>query len=396
MEKNFKVEELFYKKNNLFSSSKQIQKLLKQYFNEKILSYIGSTKFIAITGTNGKGTTANYIYQYLIKTNHDCALFISPHIYQWEERIQFNGAYIEENEFIKIYNQHEKFIISNSLNFFQIFFLVFIFYCESKNAKIVVIEYGIGAKNDCCNIFDNQISLITSIGLDHENILGKTKLQILKDKFYISRKNSFLICNINDFYLNKWLIKKCEQQNVKLLNLPHFINTLSIKNYFMQNFLLAYLALKIFLTLNKYKMHKRIYKNTYNLHLPGRNEIHKFKNKKIIIDSCHNIEAIKLFLSNIKLSESIFFVCLMKDKNIKQIINFLIKKINNENLFFYKIENPRCVDWNFYKVSYFENLNNIYDFINNSDSNFFEKIKSVYFIGTMYSISEIKKTFFYL
>lgn len=154
-------------------------------------------KIVHIAGTNGKGSVSVKISSLLHKSNKKTGLFVSPHISSVRERIQiFNPntskpTKISPKNYIKYYNIIESFEKEwdIELNWFQFFLAMALLYFRDEKWEFVVLEWGIGGWSSQTNIANADYAVITSIGMDHSDVLGKTEKHICRDKAGILRDN---------------------------------------------------------------------------------------------------------------------------------------------------------------------------------------------------------------
>lgn len=138
---------------------------------------------IHIVGTNGKGSTGRYLSSYLNQTNHKVLHYSSPHIKKFNERIWINGNDVN-NEQLEIAH---KFLLSiyddellKILTYFEYTTLLALYL--SKDVDYLVLEAGLGGEFDATNVVKNDLSLITTIDLDHQAFLGNTVEKIATTK----------------------------------------------------------------------------------------------------------------------------------------------------------------------------------------------------------------------
>lgn len=161
-------------------------------------------KSIHITGTNGKGSTAHFLHTILSK-QYKVGLFTSPYIIKFNERIQINDTMIPDAVLTIYLSQMKTFIeayeqaTDESFTFFEIMTLLAFQYFHDEAVDYAIIEVGIGGTLDSTNIIDPVLSIITSIGMDHENQLGNTLLSILDNKLGIVKPNKPLITAVEGF-----------------------------------------------------------------------------------------------------------------------------------------------------------------------------------------------------
>lgn len=179
---------------------------------------------IHIAGTNGKGSVSCKIARGLERTGKKVGLFTSPHIETFCERIQINGRMITEQEILDIAPLLEPF----ELTFFETAFLIACLYFRENKIDIGVIEAGIGGKHDTTNCLKSVLSVITSIGYDHKEMLGETLGEIAREKAGIIRPGHHLFlgatANYPCMYSTQWtthLFPPCsdyEQENKVIAN----------------------------------------------------------------------------------------------------------------------------------------------------------------------------------
>ena len=137
---------------------------------------------IHITGTNGKGTTANYIaaiYQY---SGYKVGRFTSPALDKINEMITVNNNPISDDDFIRIFNANLKGFQRFDLSAFEIETFIALTYFKEQQCDICVIECGMGGEVDATNVFVPVLSIITSISLEHTAFLGHTISEITEQK----------------------------------------------------------------------------------------------------------------------------------------------------------------------------------------------------------------------
>lgn len=155
--------------------------------------------FLHVAGSNGKGSVCAYLTSISVESGYKTGLFTSPHIKDFRERIRINGECISENEVVSFVDQIKKLDLSFSPSFFEITFAMALDHFRKNKCEICVIETGLGGRLDATNIIEPEISIITTISLEHQNILGDTLEKIAKEKAGIIKKNTPVVLgNIND------------------------------------------------------------------------------------------------------------------------------------------------------------------------------------------------------
>lgn len=139
---------------------------------------------IHIAGTNGKGSVSIKIARALELAGYRVGLYTSPHISCFRERIKINGQMISEEEITIVLNHLFQVIEGENIpaTFFEITtFLALLFFAQEK-VDIAVLETGLGGRLDATNIVHPCLTVITSISLDHVDLLGTTKESIAQEK----------------------------------------------------------------------------------------------------------------------------------------------------------------------------------------------------------------------
>ncbi|MDO4450464.1 MAG: folylpolyglutamate synthase/dihydrofolate synthase family protein [Moraxella sp.] len=144
-----------------------------------------------VAGTNGKGSTTALISEICTKAGFKTALYQSPHLVSFNERIKINGIDIDDDMLIKAFNACEKARTkcNLSLSFFEMTTLSAFWIFKELNCDVWVLEIGLGGRLDVVNIIDPDVGVITNIGIDHVNWLGDDREKIGFEKAGIIRKN---------------------------------------------------------------------------------------------------------------------------------------------------------------------------------------------------------------
>ena len=141
-------------------------------------------RIIHIAGTNGKGSTAHMFASCLQECGYRVGLFTSPHFVDFRERIRVNGKKISRNFVIQWVNDYLKKDTPKDFNpsFFELVSTMAFDYFAWRNVNVAVIETGLGGRLDSTNIVTPEISVITNVGLEHQQFLGNTIEEITHEK----------------------------------------------------------------------------------------------------------------------------------------------------------------------------------------------------------------------
>ena len=239
-------------------------------------------KIISVTGTNGKGSTLEILSRVLSNNNYRVGLFSSPHLIRFNERIRINNVSISDDEILKCLKKLEVLEEYKDFNFFQLFSLVCFMIFSKKQLDVWLLEVGLGGRYDPVNCFDADISVITKVAIDHEDILGKGVENIGREKAGIIRKNNVTIFgegkipkSVDKIISNlKPSFYKVENSNIQLKNFHK--NSVAIAEKIID---LEFKPLNSTAELNKLK----------NFSYFGRT--HLFK-KNLLLDVSHNSDSI--------------------------------------------------------------------------------------------------------
>lgn len=137
---------------------------------------------VHIAGTNGKGSTTNYVRSGLQAAGYKVGSFTSPHLVVHNDRIRINDHMIPDDVFLRYINDSMKYWEEYSLSMFEIDMLISILYFIDEKVDYVVYEVGLGGRLDATNVIIPKVCAITNIGFDHMGILGNTIGEIAGEK----------------------------------------------------------------------------------------------------------------------------------------------------------------------------------------------------------------------
>lgn len=170
------------------SDLSRIQRLLDKIGNPQ-----NSLKFIHIAGTNGKGSVLEYCSGALIRAGFKTGQFTSPFMKHYCDRIRINGRDIPEQELADICSSLVEYT-DKTFSQFEISLAVAFVYFKKEKCDIVCLETGVGGRLDATNVISPPlISIITSVSLDHTQVLGDTVEKIAFQKAGIIKKGSLCI-----------------------------------------------------------------------------------------------------------------------------------------------------------------------------------------------------------
>jgi dihydrofolate synthase/folylpolyglutamate synthase len=274
---------------------------------------------VLIGGTNGKGSTVASLAALAQAAGMKVGTYTSPHLYEFNERIKINEKAITDEELLQALQAVDAARNTCSLTYFEFTTLAALHYFHQHPLDLLILEVGMGGRLDATNIIEPDISLITSIGLDHMAYLGNSKEAIAYEKAGIMRKGRPIICGDiplspllreqaesigaefyglgEDFFLEKNLQSNlvpsnlaCAIQAAKLLNIPVDLGVLS------------------------------------SVQIPGRKQKIPCAGKTVLLDVAHNedsLNELNRYLQTLEYSAYHLVLGIMGDKEVNEALNAL-------------------------------------------------------------------------
>jgi len=389
---------------------------------EKLLKKLGDPHkklppTIHIAGTNGKGSTLSFIKNILENNNYSVHTYTSPHLEKFSERIHINNKEVNSKRLLKSLKYVKKVNQNKPITFFEITTAVAFLLFAKHKADFLILETGLGGRLDATNIIPKKLlSIITAIGIDHEEFLGNTLKKIAIEKLGIINNTKNIVIAKQNTEVNNFIIKKLKNQkniyyfnrdyNFKILNKKQFeFKYQKIQKVFRRPSLQGVhqienastaLTTSIILKKNNYNIKfNSLGKAIYNTKWPGRIEKIKFKNKYFIFDGSHNLSgAVKLneYLKENNIKPNVIFGML----NNKKASEFLlILKKNIDTLYPIKIPNEKnaYTQKEIYNISKKIKLNTIIQKNLRDINQLLMKLPNKYILitGSLYLIGKIRK-----
>ena len=143
-----------------------------------------SLRFIHVAGTNGKGSVCAMLESICRAEGLKTGLYTSPHLVRYNERIQVNRRPMPNEEVVRAVGEIRALISEHGLNpsFFEITTALAFHYFLKSKVDVVLLETGLGGRLDATNIVTPSVSVLTSIDLDHQRILGNSLDEIAREK----------------------------------------------------------------------------------------------------------------------------------------------------------------------------------------------------------------------
>ena len=149
-----------------------------------------------IAGTNGKGSTAALLHNILQQAGYRTALYTSPHLESFTERIRIGHEEIAQTEVVSLADEiWQRTAEANvPLTFFEFITVMAFIYFARNRVDVAVVEVGLGGRLDATNVVSPLVSVITTIAKDHEAYLGPDELSIAREKGGIIKPRIPVIC----------------------------------------------------------------------------------------------------------------------------------------------------------------------------------------------------------
>ncbi|GAB1270079.1 bifunctional tetrahydrofolate synthase/dihydrofolate synthase [Aurantivibrio infirmus] len=310
-----------------------------------------------VAGTNGKGSFVRTLESLLIDSGETVGGFTSPHFLHYNERIRVNGKDASDRIIVDAFQEINEARQDTSLTYFEFGALAAVLVFLKEKVKHIVLEVGLGGRLDAVNIFDADITAITSIDLDHQDWLGSTRELIGFEKAGIFRPRKPAIVVDEDIPKSILTHAKAVGANlfIKNKNLDWVINSdtwtwkgqnlsersaeidkdqfIVLKNLPLPQLPLPSVAaaLQAFVLLGGNVEYATIAKSLSSLSLMGRFQQRQIKGRNFALDVAHNPAAAKYLankLESLAVGKVIAVFAVMNDKDYLQIMGTLSKAVD--------------------------------------------------------------------
>jgi len=313
----------------------------------QLLDQIGNPhkklRLIHIAGTNGKGSTCSILTKILIDHGLKVGLYTSPHLKKFNERIQINNCQISDEYIAKFFNKNRTTINEIKATFFETTTAMAFNYFKDQVVDYAVIETGLGGRLDSTNVIIPKVCGITSISLDHTEILGDTVEKIAVEKAGIIKEGVPTFTFEQKPSVLEILRKEADKKNSNLdITAESEIDVIKsgedgtffnysglefelhlIGDHQVKNCVLAINISKKLLG-SSFDISK-VKKSVKTIKWPGRLE--KIKNKNMYYDVAHNAEGISAMIKTISRAHAgtkiIGLFSIKSDKNIDDICSII-------------------------------------------------------------------------
>lgn len=313
-------------------------------------------KSIHIGGTNGKGSTTNYLASMFIEAGLKVGIYTSPHLIDFRERIKIGNQMISEEFVVDFVEKAKPLIEKIQPSFFELTVVMAFDYFAREKVDIAMIEVGLGGRLDSTNVITPELCVITNVSFDHMNMLGNSIEEIAFEKAGIIKANIPCIIGESNASYNAVFESKANQCNakplyasdeveVKMADEIEFIykdivvkldKETAFPPYQIKNIKTAILAYISYLSANDCTIViedivKGIEHRTMNTGFLGRWTKLKVKNKTVILESAHNeagIEELKKAIQAENLKDTLVVFGCVRDKDVTKVISLLPKHLD--------------------------------------------------------------------
>jgi len=340
---------------------------IKSFLNQTGIPY-DKLKMFHVAGSNGKGSTSAFLASILMEYNFKVGLYTSPHFVRFNERIKINRNEIPDQYVAAFVDKYEKLIDQFKLTFFEVTTAIAFEYFAANNVDYAVIETGLGGRLDATNVIKPLASVITSISLEHTNILGTSIEEITSEKAGIIKKGVPVFIGKLPLKAVEVIEEKCSGSSSELFTISDYVNektnsfelytdelelddwTTPLRgDYQKYNAALAGLVIAKILDESDSNIIERGIKDVVkNTGIQGRYEFYN-KHPDIIFDSAHNPEGIRNFLDEFKkdskkYSKKVLLFGAMRDKAVENMLSMLNESFDEIHITTIKYERAASIN----------------------------------------------------
>jgi dihydrofolate synthase/folylpolyglutamate synthase len=319
-------------------------------------------KSVHIAGTNGKGSTSHLMASAFQEAEIKTGLYTSPHLKDFRERIRVNGQMIGEGDVVEFIEQHQKEFEAIQPSFFEMTVAMAFWHFEQEGVEMAILETGMGGRLDSTNVVIPELSVITNIGLDHQQFLGDTLEKIAMEKAGIIKAGIPVIVGETQESIKSVFIDKArdlnapiefadEEYQIEKVDNQFIINGVLLRlhlqvplggDYQQRNILTAFAACR-YLGLDLERIMVGFNQVLENTGLRGRWEVLQ-QHPKVICDTAHNEDGLSYVikqLSKEKYAHLHIVLGVVNDKSLDKVLSFFPAEAT---YYFCKADIPRGLD----------------------------------------------------
>ncbi|EMJ90826.1 Mur ligase central domain protein [Leptospira alstonii] len=326
---------------------------------------------ISVVGTNAKGSVTHFLGEYFRLSGFKTGLYTSPHLISPLERIRIgtktqNFREIQTEELDRLLSEWKLLGAEEDLksfSFFELFTCAAFSFFEKESTEIQIYEAGLGGRLDATKLCDPDVVVVGVIGLDHKEILGNTKEQILEEKLGICTANTKALFAIEqeESNLNEKIKFWCSQNKIPCAILPQIPRD---ETYLVRNRYFSYQVFRNILNLEWFPKSRRLTLDPMDKRIdPGLSEsenvsltsnvfsfetfekhitlplgrLSVLRNSPLLVfDPAHNPDAFRETLKSLSVSypshKFRIYAGLLKDKDGNSVLEILRKSLNKTDI----------------------------------------------------------------
>ena len=305
-----------------------------QYLCESIDNPQNNFKTIHVAGTNGKGSVVHMLGSVLQHAGYKVGIFTSPHLVDFRERIKINGDLISRDFVVGFVQKYTPIFNKINPSFFEWSTCLAFHYFDNQKVDVAVIETGLGGRLDATNILLPKLSIITTIGKDHQNILGNSTEEIAVEKGGIIKENVPVLIGSQIKGEALIALQKIAKRKNSTIHFPQQtdeIDTALKGDFQLYNSSIVFKAIELLKTqfqVNENQLKSGLQNIVANTGIRGRWEI-IHSNPLTIADIGHNEQAVKFIckeLEKINRKKKYVILGFSEDKNTDNILRILPKE----------------------------------------------------------------------
>ena len=265
---------------------------------------------LTVAGTNGKGSVVAVLSSVLLAGDLRVGSYTSPHLVSFNERVCVNGSPVSDQDLLRAFNAIEAARGDISLTYFEVATLAALWVFRAHKVDVQVLEVGLGGRLDAVNIIDADLTVITSIGLDHMDWLGDDRGLIALEKAGVARPGR--PCVVAEHDPPDSLRRRLDDIGAQvswisedwILKPPHVVTSTGSsyslpesEGLLPQNVGAAVEALELSEVIS---LTQSLLESTHRIGVPGRLSMHQYQNIDVLMDVAHNAESVRALVQRLR------------------------------------------------------------------------------------------------
>ncbi len=267
---------------------------------------------LTVAGTNGKGSVVAVLSSVLLAGGRRVGSYTSPHLVSFNERICVNGSPVSDQDLVAAFNAIEVARGDISLTYFEVATLAALWIFREQEVDVQVLEVGLGGRLDAVNIIDADLTIITSIGLDHTDWLGDDRGLIAVEKAGVAR--SSCPCVVAEHDPPDALRRRLEDIGAEvswvsedwMLESPYVVTSSGSRYLLPENEGLLHqnvgAAIEALERSDVICLTQTLLDSMHPIGVPGRLSMLQYQNIDVLMDVAHNAESVRALVQRLRAS----------------------------------------------------------------------------------------------